>query len=287
MADVGVAVHRPAQLAEGPLWDESRRCLWWVDIAAGVLNHYDPRARSNEREMLDLPVSAVALCADNGLILAAGKGFATYDDGKLSWITEVALGDRMNDGKCDPAGRFLAGTLVSGDDASGKAALYRLEKGEVTQLFDGVTVSNGLGWSPSGETMYYIDTPTRRIDAFDYDVASGSLGERRTFVDLSEVPGVPDGLTVDARGAVWVAMSRGGAAIRRFLPDGRPDQMVAIPVPNVTSVAFGGPDLDELYVTTSRHGLGEKVLAAYPLAGCVFRVRGLRVPGLPANRYAG
>ncbi|HEX3814796.1 MAG TPA: SMP-30/gluconolactonase/LRE family protein [Mycobacteriales bacterium] len=286
MASVQVVVHRPAQLAEGPLWDEERGCLWWVDIPAGVLHRFDPADRKDTEETVGVEVGAVALRRDGGLLMAAGKGFATYDDGSLNWIGKVELGNRMNDGKCDPAGRFLAGTLVS-EEESGRAGFYRLENGKVSLVFDGVTVSNGLGWSPAGDIMYYIDTPARRVDAFDYEVASGRLRNRRTFVDLSQVPGAPDGLTVDAKGAVWVAMSRGGAAIRRFLANGMPDQMVAMPVPNVTSLTFGGADLDELYVTTSRQGLGEKVAAAYPLAGCVFRVRGLRVPGLPSHRYAG
>jgi sugar lactone lactonase YvrE len=251
-----------------------------------VLHRFDPADRKDTEETVGVEVGAVALRRDGGLLMAAGKGFATYDDGSLNWIGKVELGNRMNDGKCDPAGRFLAGTLVS-EEESGRAGFYRLENGKVSLVFDGVTVSNGLGWSPAGDIMYYIDTPSRRIEAFDYEVSSGRLRNRRTFVDLSQVPGAPDGLTVDARGAVWVAMSRGGAAIRRFLANGMPDQMVAMPVPNVTSLTFGGTDLDELYVTTSRQGLGEKVAAAYPLAGCVFRVRGLRVPGLPTYRYAG
>jgi sugar lactone lactonase YvrE len=283
--DVEVAVHRPAQLGECPLWDETRQCLWWVDIPAGALHRFDPVARKDEAENLDVQLAAVALRRNGGLIVAADKGFATYQDGALNWIGKVERGTRMNDGKCDAAGRFLAGTMVSEDDP-GTAAFYRLERGEISRLFGGVTISNGLGWSPSGDTMYYVDTPSRRIEAFDYDVSTGRLENRRTFVDLAEVPGVPDGLTVDAKGAVWVAMSRGGAAVRRFMPSGRPDRMVAMPVPNVTSLTFGGADLDELYVTSSRHGLGEKVVAAYPLAGCVFRVRGLRVQGLPAARYA-
>lgn len=284
MPDVAVAVHRPAELGESPVWDEDGQCLWWVDITGGRLHRFDPENRRDESEPVGAELGAVALRQDGGLVAAAALGFATVGDTELQWIGKVESGRRMNDGKCDPAGRFLAGTLVD-EETPGEAALYRLERGSVTTLFGDVTISNGLDWSPSGELMYYVDTPQERIDVFDYDVATGTPSNRRTFVDLREVPGRPDGLTVDAEGAVWVAMSRGGAAIRRFLSDGRPNRMVAMPVPNVTSVAFGGRDLDQLYVTSSRHGLGERVQAAYPLAGCVFRVHGLGVCGRPPHRY--
>src|SRR5262249_593825 len=150
-------VHRPAQLAECPLWDETAKCLWWVDIPAGALHRYDPAARTDEAENLDVQLAAVALRRNGGLIAAADKGFATYQDGALDWIGKVDSGTRMNDGKCDPAGRFLAGTMVS-EDEPGTAAFYRLENGEISRLFGDVTISNGLGWSPSGDTMYYVDT---------------------------------------------------------------------------------------------------------------------------------
>jgi sugar lactone lactonase YvrE len=284
MPDVEVVVHRPAELAESPVWDEDRQCLWWVDITEGMLHRFDPEKRRDESESVGAELGAVALRQDGGLVAAAAMGFAMVGDSALQWLGKVESGRRMNDGKCDPGGRFLAGTLID-ESTPGQAAFYRLERGSVSKLFGGVTISNGLDWSPSGELMYYVDTPLQRIDVFDYDVATGTPSNRRTFVDLREVPGRPDGLTVDADGAVWVAMARGGAAIRRFLPDGRPNRMVAMQVPNVTSLAFGGPDLDQLYVTSSRHGLGERVQAAYPLAGCVFRVRGLGVRGRTSYRY--
>lgn len=284
MPDVQVVVHRPAELGESPVWDEDRQCLWWVDITEGKLHRFDPEKRQDESESVGAELGAIGLRQDGGLVAAAALGFATVGESALQWLGKVDAGRRMNDGKCDPAGRFLAGTLKD-EETPGAAALYRLEHGSITKLFGGVTISNGLDWSPSGELMYYVDTPLQRIDVFDYDVATGTPSNRRTFVDLHEVPGRPDGLTVDSEGAVWVAMARGGAAVRRFLPDGRPNRMVAMPVPNVTSVAFGGPDLDQLYVTSSRHGLGERVQAAYPLAGCVFRVRGLGVRGRTPYRY--
>jgi sugar lactone lactonase YvrE len=190
----------------------------------------------------------------------------------------------MNDGKCDPAGRFLAGTMTL-DRTPGASTLYQLDRNlRITPLLGGLALSNGLGWSPDGGTFYFIDTPTRRVDAFDYDIATGSLSNRRIFVDLQHTPGAPDGLSVDAEGCLWVAMARDGAAVRRFGPRGETREVIEIPTAKVTSCTFGGPELDELYITTACFGLDEFQLADQPLAGAVFRVR-LNVKGLPPTRF--
>jgi sugar lactone lactonase YvrE len=270
----------PAELAEGPLWDDRAGVVRWVDLEAGIVRRLEPGTGEETAVRLDVPVGAIALRADGGLVVAAGLGLAAYDEEteSLLWLARVDRGRRVNDAKPDPAGRMLLGTLVP-ESQPGAAALYRIEPDVVTVLCD-ATISNGLGWSPDGRLLYYVDTPLRRIDVFDYDVATGDATGRRTFVDLAGADGRPDGLTVDADGGVWVAISRGGAAVRRFLPDGSPDLVVDLPVPNVTSVTFGGPDLDDLYVTTAR--IGDN-----PLAGCLFRVASVGVRGLPADRYAG
>jgi len=258
----------PAKLAESPLWDDRANCLWWVDIPAGVVHRFDPATGAQTRTDLGRPVGAVALRAAGGLLVAAGLGVASWADGPLEWIAETDAGDRVNDGACDPLGRYLIGTLVS-EDRAGRAALYQVDRGRLRPLLDGVTISNGLDWSPDGGTLYYVDTPTERIDAFDYDLATGELTHRRVFVDLADVPGRPDGVAVDADGGVWVAMARGGAAVRHFTPDGRAGYVILAPAPNVTSIAFGGAGLDQLFVTTSRVGVD---LIEHPLAGRVFVV---------------
>jgi len=283
-----VPVTPPAHLAESPIWDESTRSLLWVDIMAGDVHRFDPATGQDVTTHVDVPVGAVAARRAGGLILAAGVGFATLDEraGTLGWLWAEGLGDRMNDGKCDPAGRFLAGTLTYARDPDA-CGLYRLEPGgEVSLLLDGVTLSNGLGWSPAGDLMYFADTPLERVDVLDYDLATGDVAGRRTFTDLHDVPGRPDGLTVDSDGAVWIAMSRGGA-VRKYTPDGRLDLVIEFPVRLVTSVTFGGDGLGDLYVTTSREGLGEADLAGQPLAGSVFVVAGTGARGLPANTYGG
>jgi sugar lactone lactonase YvrE len=287
-----VPVTPPAYLAESPIWDAGRRTLLWVDIMAGDVHRLDPATGRDLVTHVDVPVGAVAARRAGGLILAAGVGFATLDEqpaeqaGTLGWLWTRGLGDRMNDGKCDPAGRFLAGTLSYARDP-GACALYQLDAGgQVSTLLDGVTLSNGLGWSPAGDLMYFADTPLERVDVLDYDVATGAVAGRRAFVDLHDVPGRPDGLTVDADGAVWIAMARGGA-VRRYTADGRLDLVIELPVRLVTSVTFGGDGLGDLYVTTSREGLSESDLASQPLAGSVFVVAGTGARGLPANTYAG
>jgi sugar lactone lactonase YvrE len=281
-----VQVTAPATLAESPVWDPRRGSLLWVDIVSGDVHRYEPATGNDTATAVGVPVGAVAVRRDGGLMLAAGLGFAVLDEpsGALRWLWAGARGDRMNDGKCDPAGRFLAGTVAR---ATGGAALYRLDTdGLVTTLIENVTLSNGLGWSPDGALLYYADTPLERVDVMDYDLATGTVRDRRAFVDLRDADGRPDGLTVDADGGVWVAMARGGA-VRRYTPAGRLDQVVELPVARVTSVAFGGPDLTDLYVTTSREGLTDAGLVAAPQAGAVFCVEAVGAAGQRPYEYAG
>jgi sugar lactone lactonase YvrE len=287
-----VPVTAPAFLAESPVWDAATRSLLWVDIMAGDVHRFDPATGQDQSRTVGVPVGAVAARRSGGLVLAAALGFATLDEdsGAVDWLWTEGRGDRMNDGKCDPAGRFLGGTLTYARDP-GACALYRLDPGgpdghRVATLLDDVTLSNGLGWSPAGNLLYYADTPLERVDVLDYDLATGGVSGRRTFVDLHDVPGRPDGLTVDSEGAIWVAMARGGA-VRRYTPDGRLDRVIEFPVRLVTSVTFGGDDLSDLYVTSSREGLDQADLAEQPLAGSVFVIPGTGARGLPANTYAG
>jgi sugar lactone lactonase YvrE len=279
-------VTAPATLAESPVWDPGRGSLLWVDIIRGEVHRYDPATGDDTATSVGVPVGAVAVRRDGGLILAAGLGFAVLDEpaGPLRWLWAGARGDRMNDGKCDPAGRYLAGTVAR---APGGAALYQLDTdGRVTTLIENVTLSNGLGWSPDGALLYYADTPLERVDVMDYDLSTGAVRDRRTFVNLRDVDGRPDGLTVDAGGGVWIAMARGGA-VRRYTPAGRLDHVVELPVARVTSVAFGGTGLTDLYVTTSREGLTEADLAVQPQAGAVFCVEAVGAVGQRPNEYAG
>jgi sugar lactone lactonase YvrE len=206
-------------------------------------------------------------------------------DGKATPLTED-LADakkiRMNDGKCDPAGRFWAGTMAY-DETPEAGSLYVFEDGTARTVLEKATVSNGLGWSLDHGTMYYIDTPTGRVDAFDYDEDSGAVSGRRPFVTVEG--GSPDGMTVDDEGHLWVALWKGGA-VHRYDPSGKLVATVRLPVTNVTSCCFGDPGGATLFITTSRQGLSNKQLSAEPDAGKIFCVRP-GVTGPPATPYQG
>ncbi|WP_162606374.1 SMP-30/gluconolactonase/LRE family protein [Jiangella asiatica] len=278
-----VEVAAPARLGEGPLWDPVRARLMWVDLLASTVHEFDPATGHDAVVEFDRPVAALALLSGgDGYLVAAGLEVAVcaWPSPRLRPVAGLDRGERANDGAVDPAGRFVVGTMA--DEATpGQAALYSVAGVTARVVVEGVTISNGLDWSPDGMTMYYVDTPLERVDAFDYDIATGALSRRRVLADLRDVPGRPDGLTVDAEGGVWVAMARGGAAVRRFAPDGRADHVVGLPVPNATSVAFGGPDLGDLYVTTSQLRMTEDDLRTWPSAGALFRVDDLGVTGRP------
>jgi sugar lactone lactonase YvrE len=291
--DAELVLDARAELGEGPGWDAAAGILVWVDILAGQVCLFDPAqdpttAGGGQAVKVGEHVGAAVTRARGGLVLAVRDGFSALDTA-ADEISMLAVVDprpdtRMNDGKCDPDGRFWAGTMRY-DEQEGGGALYRLDPdGTVTTVLTGVTTSNGLGWSPDGHTMYYIDTPTRRMDAFEFDPATGALGARRTLTEV-EGTGFPDGMTVDHEGMLWVALW-GGSAVHRYTPQGDLDTVVNLPVTRVTSCAFGGPDGADLYITTARTGLSESALAAQPAAGGLFRCRP-GVTGPPATAFAG
>ena len=282
-----VVIGPGARLGEGPVWDARSGRLAWIDVLSSQILLTD--VATPQTEVIEVPshVGAVAPRAAGGFVAALQDGFWVVGDGPTRRITSVAEAGpslRFNDGKCDPAGRFWAGTMAY-DEKPGAGALYRLDPdGRASLVLDGVTISNGLAWSLDGLTMYYIDTPTRRIDAFSFSPGTGEISDRRPVISIPAELGLPDGLTIDAEGGLWVALW-GGAAVHRYV-DGRLDAVVTLPISQPTSCAFGGENLDELYVTSAREGLSLEQREAQPLAGAVFRVRpGVR--GLPAAVFAG
>jgi sugar lactone lactonase YvrE len=283
-ADVVALPAAPAELGEGPVWDAEREELLWVDIDRGLVHR---RSRGRADVMLDVgqPVGCAVPRATGGLALALRDGFALMAPGaqgapRLVAPVEAGRPDtRMNDGACDPRGRFWAGTMsLIGDTRS--AALYRLNHDlSVTRVLPGISVSNGIGWSPDGSLLYHVDSPRRRIDVYDFDVDTGGVAGRRAVVAIDSELGRPDGLTVDAEGGVWVALW-GGSALHRYSPEGTLDERLGLPVSNVTSCCFGDRDLETLYVTTAARGATHE-----PLAGALFGCRpGVR--GLPATPFA-
>ena len=277
-----------AVLGEGPYWVPEDDCLLWADIQRGQLHRtYFP---AGETVTMDLgAVSAAFPAIGGGILTAGGSKLTLYLPAERGerWTARVIAelpareGVRFNDAAVDPGGRVWVGSMHIGESEP-LGELCRLDAGGVlTTVVKGVTVSNGLGWSPDGARMYYVDSPMRRVDVFDYDPATSEAFQRRVFADLSAFDGVPDGLTVDADGCVWIAIW-GGGVLRRFAPDGTQDAVVEVPVSQPTSCAFGGPGMSDLYVTSASIGLTEAQRAAQPLAGRLLRLRPGPV-GLPST----
>jgi sugar lactone lactonase YvrE len=279
-----------AALGEGPSWDARRGALLWVDIDGGRVHTFDPRTGAGHVRSLGEPVGFAIPRASGGLAIGMGSAFALLDDGAtepqiVADLPGNGTATRMNDGRCDSAGRLWAGTM--GLDAEpGAGTLYRLDPDHrVHTMLEGVTISNGIDWSPDDRRMYYVDSATGRIDVFEFDAATGRIANPRPFVQIPEDDGEPDGLTVDADGHVWVAVWA-ASAVRRYAPDGTLVGELRLPVSLVTSCTFGGDDLRDLYVTTARYALTPQQLEAQPQAGGVFRARpGVR--GRPATPFAG
>lgn len=282
-----------AVLGEGPYWLPGESVVLWVDIPAGLLHRTE--VPSGETVTTDLGhVSAVFPVHGGGLLYASEHQLVLRETvpGQSVDFTERVVAAvppqpdvRFNDGAVDPSGRVWIGSMHT-VETDPLGTLYRLDPGAstgavLTPVAPGATVSNGLGWSPDGSRLYYADSPTRQVDVFDYDPATGAATGRRVFADLSGFDGFPDGLTVDGDGYVWVCMWDGGV-LRRLAPSGTLDAVVPVPVAKPTSVAFGGPDLADLYVTTARIDLTPEQLAAQPLAGRLLHLRPGPV-GLPST----
>jgi sugar lactone lactonase YvrE len=238
--------------AEGPVWSARWGGLRWVDMLAGDVLSLAADG-SVERRRVGAVAAALRPRRDGGAVIGVERGFVLEaKDGSLSPVIEAWTDPaaRMNDGGCDPDGRFYCGSMAY-DRRPGGGGLYRLDADmTVHRVVEGVTISNGLDWSPGGSSAYYTDTETSRVDIFDYARDTG-LTNRRPFAQVDPADGRPDGLTVDAEGGVWVALN-GGGVIRRYASDGTLDQVVETPTPHVTACAFGGTELSTLFITTSR-----------------------------------
>ena len=277
-------------LGESVFWHPERASVFWTDIDGARLWRFDPE--SGEAESWPTPerFGSVAMRGSGGLVVAAASGLCFYDldSGDVTPIAEVEAdlsSTRLNDGRCDRQGRFVFGGY---DEVDRKAvsAVYRLDTDlTVHRLIPGVAVANSICFSPDGGTMYFADTPTRRIMAYDYDTAAGTVGDWRVFCSLEDQPGSPDGSVVDAEGYLWNAQVHGHRVVR-YAPDGTVDRIIEVPVKSPTCVGFGGADLDTLYITTLRRLRTAEELAAEPTLGGLFAVKpGVR--GLPEPKFRG
>lgn len=273
--EASLLVDAHASLGEAPLWDDREGGLVWVDILPGrvfVTAASGTPLRSFE---LGRAVGSAMPAAAGGWLLADALGFSRLSRaGRTTVLLDLLARSpelRFNDAKCDPLGRAWAGTLAH-DMGPGTGTLYRLDPGPVaTPVLEGLTVSNGLGWSPDGRTMWFADSADPFVRGFDYDLETGRLGTRRLAVELQQTAGRPDGLCVDDEGCVWVGLW-GGGAVHRYTADGRLDTIVDVPVRQVTSCAFGGPGGSTLFITTARVGLTDEALQREPHAGGLFVV---------------
>lgn len=300
MIETRLLVDANNHLGEGPLWDVAEQRLYWIDSTAAEIASCRADGSDIRRYFVPTHIGSMALREKGGAVVALANGlhFYDFDAQTVRLIADPERDEpetRFNDGKVDRRGRFVAGTMAydhdrydadRGQRPTRSGALYRLDvDGTVSRLDGGIICSNGPCWSPDNRTLYFTDTYDRLMYAYDYDIESGVAGDRRVFASAREMAGTFDGATVDAEGFIWSALVFGGR-ILRFAPDGRLDRVVPFPVRNLTSVMFGGPDLDVLYVTTMGRpmwGIPQKEKDK----GGLFAVYGLGVRGLPEPRYAG
>ena len=279
-----------ASLGECPVWSIDEQVLYWVDINAPSLNRFDPKSGVNLAWAMPSSIGSFALREKGGFVAALRDGI---------WLVDRAgkLGDRMaeapydpshhrfNDGRADRGGRFWAGTMNERRDAA-TGALYSLDAYfTLTPVLDGITISNGLAWSPDDKTLYHADTPTRTINAYAFDAATGTVGRKREFARFDGETERPDGAAVDSEGCYWIAFYRGGK-IARLSPRGERVAEYPLPAMCPTMCAFGGADLRTVYVTTARQMREADELSRLPQSGGIFSMR-TDVPGLPEPKFGG
>jgi sugar lactone lactonase YvrE len=281
MAEPELIVDAHAIIGEGPWWDSRAGILYWLDIAGKSLHLFDPERGSDRSIALGNKPGCVVgrgsgYAGPESLLMATEDGFAFVDPAggaaRILFDPEADReGNRFNDGKCDSRGRLWAGSMDDSEGGAKSGALYRLGPGLACErVLDGLGISNGLAWSPDDRVMYFIDTPTRRVDAFDYESETGSVSKRRTAFEVPRDMGFPDGMTIDEEGMLWVALWMGWGLGRWDPRSGKLLERVAIPVARVSSCAFGGPGMDRLYITTASVGVGPEDEGGQPQAGGLF-----------------
>jgi len=282
-----------AELGEGPLWDHKEKVLWWVDITAKKVHRFDPKSGKDNSWNVGQMVGTVVCRKKGGLMLALEDGFAEFDvqSGAVKFVADPESNkpdNRFNDGKCDPAGRFWAGTMNKGDALELRTgALYSLDENlSVKKQVELVGVSNGIVWSADAKSMYYIDTASMAVDVFDYDNEVGAISNRRSVFKVPSEMGVPDGMAIDNQDKLWVAFW-GGWQVARICPlERKVIATIKLPAAYVTACAFGGESLDQMFITTASIGLSEEDSAKQPMAGDLFLAQP-GVHGVKPHYFAG
>jgi sugar lactone lactonase YvrE len=285
-----VVVEYSCLLGEGPVWDAKRKTICWIDILKGEIHEYSPEQKTHRIIQVHQMIGSIAVCSNGNFLAALQNGFGFIDrtSGEVRMIADPEAHlpkNRFNEGKCDPEGRFFAGTMsLSEDPQAGN--LYVLENNfSVAKKIEGVTISNGMAWSSDHKTFYYTDTPTFEIAAYDYDKSTGNINNKRIIIKIPKEDGCPDGMTIDNEGMLWIA-HWDGWQITRWNPDtGEKLYHIPLPVSRVTSCAFGGNNLNNLYITSASTGLTADELQKQPLAGSLFVVRNSGFKGMSAFEF--
>jgi sugar lactone lactonase YvrE len=289
---VEVALEHTCLLGEGPVWDATNKRILWVDILRGKIHQFFPIYKKHSVFKMDQMIGAIALRKYGGIVAALSNGFATIDIERshVNMISDPEAhlaNNRFNDGKCDPTGRFWAGTMDISEDAD-CGSLYTLEKDmSVSTKLKGVSCSNGLAWSNDHKTMFFIDTPTRQVAAFDYNAISGQINNKRIAISIPEEDGYPDGMTIDSEGMLWIALFDGWKVTRWDPNTGGLLLCIPLPVSKVTSCTFGGETLEDLYITSAKTGLNENEIKAQPLAGSLFVIKNAGFKGVGTYAFEG
>ncbi len=289
LSDTDVVVEHKCLLGEGPVWDIKKERILWIDILRGDIHSFYPEGKRFETFNTGTLIGSVGLCKNGGLIAALQNGFALIDMEKkqIEYIKDPEAHlpeNRFNEGKCDPAGRFWAGTMSLSEEPEA-GTLYTLEELSVTKKIEGVTISNGMAWSTNHTIFYYIDTPTLEVVSYDYDKLNGNISNRKTVIKIPKEQGYPDGMTIDNEGMLWIA-HWDGWQVKRWNPKtGKQIDHIALPVARVSSCTFGGKNLNDLYITTASKELTDDELQKQPLAGSLFVIRNCGFTGLPAFEF--
>ncbi len=288
---VELVLDTKSALGEGAIWNPVTQRLYWVNITGRILNIYNPASNQNIELRTGQSIGTVVPSESGKAIVALQHGIYQMDihTGSKKLIINpdsLITNNRFNDGKCDPAGRFWVGTMQSGG-VKGNGALYRIDgDGSAHLMLEGVAISNGIVWSHGHTKMYYIDTPTQQVQVFDYDNETGAISNGKVAVEIPKEMGAPDGMAIDEKGNLWIALW-GGSAVGCWDPaTGKLVDKISVSAKNVTSCAFGGNDLSILYITTATQGLNQETLDKYPLSGGLFKAKP-GVKGVPAYFYKG
>ena len=289
-SEINVFPNLTSTLGEGPVWHHVEQVFYWIDISGNLLHRLDLSSGKDQSFNMGSMIGAVVPVENGGVVVAMETGIYRFNapdqfQKLVDFPTDSAPNTRFNDGKCDPSGRLWIGTMdKNAKPHQGK--LYRMDHGKLVAVLENISISNGLGWSPDGQTMYYIDTFEQTVYAFDFDVMHGDISNKRIFITIPESMGSPDGMTVDSTGKLWIALW-GGGGVACFDPQtGQLLDRIEVPALNITSCEFGGPDLKTLLITTAKEELNEEQLQKYPLSGQVFYVETILV-GIKSNCIKG